>query len=115
MKNYRIAFSITLTTTLLLAGLVAFLWFYPSKVYPPRSEEATVPPSASHSAAPAAPSASTESAAEPKLVPVTLTPERMQSIGVKTGTVAYREVHDEIRTTGNVEVDETRLADVQVR
>ncbi|MEO8051904.1 MAG: efflux RND transporter periplasmic adaptor subunit [Acidobacteriota bacterium] len=39
----------------------------------------------------------------------------MQSIGVKTGTVEYRQVHDEIRTTGNVEVDETRLADVQVR
>jgi membrane fusion protein, copper/silver efflux system len=46
---------------------------------------------------------------------VTLTPERRQSIGVKTGTVEYRQVHDEIRTTGNVEVDETRLADVQVR
>jgi Cu(I)/Ag(I) efflux system membrane fusion protein/cobalt-zinc-cadmium efflux system membrane fusion protein len=39
----------------------------------------------------------------------------MQSIGVKTGTVEYRQVHDEIRTTGNVEADETRLAEVQVR
>jgi Cu(I)/Ag(I) efflux system membrane fusion protein/cobalt-zinc-cadmium efflux system membrane fusion protein len=39
----------------------------------------------------------------------------MQSIGVKTGPVEYRQVHDEIRTTGNVEVDETRLAEVQVR
>jgi Cu(I)/Ag(I) efflux system membrane fusion protein/cobalt-zinc-cadmium efflux system membrane fusion protein len=39
----------------------------------------------------------------------------MQSIGVKIGTVEYRQVHDEIRTTGNVEADETRLADVQVR
>lgn len=39
----------------------------------------------------------------------------MQSIGVKTGVVEYRDVRDEIRTTGNVEVDETRIADVQVR
>jgi Cu(I)/Ag(I) efflux system membrane fusion protein/cobalt-zinc-cadmium efflux system membrane fusion protein len=39
----------------------------------------------------------------------------MQSIGVKTGVVEYRQVHDEIRTTGNVEADETRLAEVQVR
>jgi Cu(I)/Ag(I) efflux system membrane fusion protein/cobalt-zinc-cadmium efflux system membrane fusion protein len=39
----------------------------------------------------------------------------MQSIGVKTGTVEYRQVHDEIQTTGSVEVDETRLAEVQVR
>jgi Cu(I)/Ag(I) efflux system membrane fusion protein/cobalt-zinc-cadmium efflux system membrane fusion protein len=39
----------------------------------------------------------------------------MQSIGVKTGTVAYKDVHNAIRTTGNIEVDETRLAEVQVR
>jgi len=39
----------------------------------------------------------------------------MQSIGVKTGTVEYKDVHDEILTTGNVEADETRLAEVQVR
>jgi Cu(I)/Ag(I) efflux system membrane fusion protein/cobalt-zinc-cadmium efflux system membrane fusion protein len=39
----------------------------------------------------------------------------MQSIGVKTGVVEYRTVRDEIRTFGNVEADETRLSDVQVR
>lgn len=51
----------------------------------------------------------------PDLVPVTLSPNRMQSIGVKTGVVEYRTVRDEIRTFGNVEADETRLSDVQVR
>ena len=49
------------------------------------------------------------------VVPVTLSPNRMQSIGVKTGVVEYRTVRDEIRTFGNVEADETRLSDVQVR
>ena len=39
----------------------------------------------------------------------------MQSIGVKTGVVERRKVQDEIRTVGNIEADETRLADVQVR
>jgi RND family efflux transporter MFP subunit len=34
---------------------------------------------------------------------------------VKTGEVERRPVEDEIRATGNVAVDETRLADVQVR
>ena len=48
-------------------------------------------------------------------MPVTLTPERTQSIGVKTETVEYRQLNDEILTTGNVEADETRLSDVQVR
>jgi Cu(I)/Ag(I) efflux system membrane fusion protein/cobalt-zinc-cadmium efflux system membrane fusion protein len=49
------------------------------------------------------------------LAPITLTPQRMQSIGVTTGVVERRKVQDEIRTVGNVEADETRLADVQVR
>jgi Cu(I)/Ag(I) efflux system membrane fusion protein/cobalt-zinc-cadmium efflux system membrane fusion protein len=39
----------------------------------------------------------------------------MQSIGVKTGVVQYKQVQDEIRTTGDVEADETKLAEVQVR
>jgi len=39
----------------------------------------------------------------------------MQSIGVRTGVVERKSVEDEIRTTGNVAVDETRLAYVQVR
>jgi hypothetical protein len=54
-------------------------------------------------------------ASEPNLASFTLTPQRMQSIGVKTGIVERRKVQDEIRTVGNVEADETRLADVQVR
>ena len=55
------------------------------------------------------------SASEPNLAPVTLTPQRMQSIGVKTGVVEFRPVRDEIRTVGNVEADETRISDVQIR
>ena len=38
----------------------------------------------------------------------------MQSIGVKTGVVEFKTLHDELRTTGSVEVDETRLAWVQI-
>jgi multidrug efflux pump subunit AcrA (membrane-fusion protein) len=59
--------------------------------------------------------AGTGPSSEPNLVPVTLTPQRMQSIGVKTGVVEFRPVRDEIRTVGNIEADETRLSDVQLR
>jgi RND family efflux transporter MFP subunit len=52
---------------------------------------------------------------EPNLAPVTLTPQRMQSIGVKTGIVEFRPVRDEIRAFGNIEADETRLSGIQVR
>jgi RND family efflux transporter MFP subunit len=65
-------------------------------------------------AAPAAPGTGAP-ASEPNLAPVTLNPQRMQSIGVKTGVVEFRPVHDEIRTVGNIEADETRISDVQIR
>src|SRR5579859_2693133 len=54
----------------------------------------------------------------PKETPLTsiqLTPERMQSIGVTFGTVEMRTLDDEIRATGNVDVDERRQAYVQTR
>lgn len=47
--------------------------------------------------------------------PVQLTPQRMQSIGVKLGRVEMKRVSNEIRVTGNVDVDERRLANVQLR
>src|SRR6266568_1823604 len=49
------------------------------------------------------------------LVPIQLTPERMQSIGVKTGTIEFRQLNDEIRATGTVAIDETRVSYVQIR
>jgi len=44
-----------------------------------------------------------------------ISPQRLQSIGVKTGIVQRKPVEDEIRATGNVAVDETRMSYVQVR
>src|SRR6266852_9270993 len=113
MQRYRTAFFVTLGITILLAGAVVLLWLDPQGVRARISSAATNSPSSSpqnRTTPTAEPSAS-----EPDLVPVTLTPQRMQSIGVKTGAVEYRQVHDEIRTTGDVEADETRLAEVQVR
>lgn len=63
-----------------------------------------------------APAASPPAApSEPSLAPVTLTPERVQRIGVKTGVVEVRAVHDELRTVGTIEADEARISDVNVR
>src|SRR5215467_9829479 len=53
--------------------------------------------------------------APPPLTPVEITPERMQSIGVKTGRVEYKNIESDIRATGTVNVDERRLAYVQTR
>jgi Cu(I)/Ag(I) efflux system membrane fusion protein/cobalt-zinc-cadmium efflux system membrane fusion protein len=121
MQRYRIAFFVTLTTTVLFAGALIVSWLNPPWLEQRtawmtgwrgilRHEEGADP------AATEAPSPqSGQPAAETSLAPVTLTPQRMQSIGVKTGEVEFRQVHDEIRTTGTVEVDESRLSEVQVR
>ncbi len=52
---------------------------------------------------------------ETPLVPVQLTQEQMNSIGVKIGTVEYKQLSDEIRATGTVDVDERLQSFVQVR
>jgi Cu(I)/Ag(I) efflux system membrane fusion protein/cobalt-zinc-cadmium efflux system membrane fusion protein len=56
-------------------------------------------------------SASSEAA----LSPVQLSPERLQSIGVETGTVEWKQVTDDIRATGTVDIDERLISYVQVR
>lgn len=109
MQRYRIAFFITLAAAILLAAGVVLLWIGPQVL------KARISSVVSRTSSSPEPTRSELPATEPVLVPVALTPQRMQSIGVKTGTVEYRQVHDEIQTTGSVEVDETRLAEVQVR
>src|ERR1700722_8931429 len=52
---------------------------------------------------------------ETPLAPVQLTPDRMQSIGVKTGTVEWKQISDHIRATGTVEINELQVSYVQVR
>lgn len=49
------------------------------------------------------------------LTPVQLSPQRMQSIGVQTGTVEYKQLDNDIRATGNVDIDQRLIAYVQVR
>ncbi len=56
-----------------------------------------------------------EQSMAPSLAPIRLTPERMQSIGVQTGEVKYKQVSDNIRATGNVDIDERLVSYVQVR
>lgn len=52
---------------------------------------------------------------EAPLVPVQLTNEQMNSIGVKTGSVEYKQLNDDIRVTGTVDVNERLQSSVQVR
>ena len=115
MRRYRIGFFVALSAAILFAVAFAYLWFHPHASMAHNAAWSADLPSSSPSNPPSNARPSASAGSEPSLVPVTLTPERMQSIGVKTGVVEFKQVHDEIRTTGNVEADETRLAEVQVR
>ncbi len=91
----------------LAAGLGVYWWKFKPHASPAQGKRETI------ASAPQSPPPSTPP--EPRLAPVQLTPQRMQSIGVTLGTVESRPVNDEIRVTGNVDVDERRVAYVQTR
>ena len=133
MKNYRSAFLFALAGNVLLATALAVFWWSShhaemaqSGLSGARQQAITVMKKLGIDVMPASgqPEAMQSQANSPApaiapgetpLVPVQISPQRLQSIGVKHGRVARKTVDDEIRTAGNVAVDETHLAYVQVR
>ena len=107
---------------IVLLAAVAGVWVYRSHEVKPsgsgvRSMAGDVQPAA---VGPSATVTETTSAApamkmETSMAPLKLSPERMQSIGVKTGTVEYKQLSDDVRATGTVNIDEQLLSYVQVR
>ncbi len=117
MKTYRTAFVAALIGNVLLAAALGFVWWRshsPEQTIKLRSLLPAVlqPQPANTSTAPAPP---LPVSSEPALAPVQLSPQRLQSIGVKLGRVQRKEVTTEITTAGNVAIDETRISYVQVR
>jgi Cu(I)/Ag(I) efflux system membrane fusion protein/cobalt-zinc-cadmium efflux system membrane fusion protein len=114
MKTNRTGFLLALIGNVVLAALLVGVWLHYRAANPMAdvpTQQANYSAQDSMSTSMATPSASTEA----PLVPVQISPQRLQSIGVKTGKVERKLVADEIRTTGSVAVDERRLAYVQVR
>jgi len=101
-------------------AVLAGIWVYRSKRTKPSM---TAPMSGDVQPAAAGPSPETkmsdpsmpEQKIEAPLVPIQLTPERMQSIGVTTGTVESKQLSDDIRATGTVDINERLVSYVQVR
>jgi Cu(I)/Ag(I) efflux system membrane fusion protein/cobalt-zinc-cadmium efflux system membrane fusion protein len=105
----------SLVWLVLIAGATGVL-LYRSRTRAAVVESSGVEPVAVGPAvSPKAPAAAEAPAADVPLVPIQLTPERMQSIGVRTGTVEYQDLGDEIRATGTVAIDESRVSYVQIR
>lgn len=114
MRAYRIGFLLAVAGNIVLAAIVVGVWLHYRGSRP--AMDSIPPTQASSGAQPSAEGPTVAPASsETPLVPVQISPQRLQSIGVKIGKVERKTVADEIRTTGNVAVDETRLAYVQVR
>ncbi|MGO9850020.1 MAG: hypothetical protein ACLPTM_00170, partial [Steroidobacteraceae bacterium] len=110
MKNYRAAFVAALVVNVALLGVVVGFWWH---------SRAPLPAVSAGSQGSGAPMAAVPSAtpgqAELPMVPIQISAQRLQSIGVKTDEIQRRFVEDHIFTTGDVAVDETKLAYVQLR
>lgn len=114
MQNYRKAFAFALVGNFALIAVLAGFWWHSSC----QKKMAVTMPPASNETSGGSPNTAQDGEMAPHeaaLVPVQLSPERLQSIGVRMGRVERKSVGDEIRVTGNVLVDETRLAYVQTR
>ncbi len=115
MKNYRAAFIVTTVIAALLAAALAFIgWRYGlDRAAAPTAMLRT--DSAAPSAESSTPAPGQTAATRTPLAAVQLSPQRLQSIGVKSGVVEVRPVYNEIRTVGNVDVDEQLLSYIQLR
>lgn len=126
-NNYRRAFWIALTTTVVLATVASVLWWrlshagtgsQPGNSSPTESMEPMAQPSSANTSGSEPAAGGNHQAGnmpETPLAPFQLTPQRMQSIGVVLGKVEYKPVSTELRFYGNVQVDERRQAYVQTR
>lgn len=116
MNKLRIGLLAALGGNIVLLGTVAGVWWHFHSRQPASgvASQAGDPPVSMGPATPPSPGASPGHARTP-LAPLQIGPERLQSIGVTVGEVRRKLVQDEIRTTGNIAVDERRLAYVQVR
>ncbi len=126
-SNYRRAFWIAVTTTVVFAIVASLLWWRlghaaPSS-QPGNSSVSESMDSMAQTSSANGSSSETGSAGDPQagnmqetpLAPFQLTPQRMQSIGIVLGKVESKPVNTELRLYGNVQVDERRQAYVQTR
>lgn len=107
-KNYRNAFLAAVAVSIVLAVLLGWQMAKTRAMNVPNPAAAEA-----SSSGPASPGPNISP--EPQLGPVQLAPERMQRIGVKLGKAEFKQVTDEIRVTGTVDMDESRVAYVQTR
>jgi Cu(I)/Ag(I) efflux system membrane fusion protein/cobalt-zinc-cadmium efflux system membrane fusion protein len=115
-RTYQFALGSAIIICILLATALAYVLLHGKLLVPQTASEDTVVARGPQSSAPAMPSgAAAPSAAEPALTPIQLSPQRLQQIGVTTASVGFKNVTQDLRAPGSVDIDEQTLSYVQTR
>jgi Cu(I)/Ag(I) efflux system membrane fusion protein/cobalt-zinc-cadmium efflux system membrane fusion protein len=116
VTNYRSIFLVTLAALIMVGAVAGWLWWN-SSFNPYRRTRQPVTNDLSQNSSQGAQFATDSAAPAPDtaLASIQLSPQRMQSIGVKIGKAESRIINDEIRSYGNVLPNERRFAYVQTR
>ena len=116
-RTYQIALGAAVVICIALASALAYVLFRSTQRPSQAAEQDTV-----LARGPAATLASTQGKASapspdagPSLAPLQLSPQRMQEIGVTTAAVEFKNISDDLRVPGNVDIDEQKLSYVQTR
>lgn len=115
-QNYKKAFGTTVVVCLLLAAALGFDLLRANSGLRPNGETDPVVargPVVTEHENPAGNSASDSPALI--LTPVQLSPQRLQAIGITTATVELRQIDDQLRLPGNVDINEQQVSYVQTR
>jgi Cu(I)/Ag(I) efflux system membrane fusion protein/cobalt-zinc-cadmium efflux system membrane fusion protein len=114
-QSYRRAFGIAVVICIVLAGALGFLFLRSSHTTQGALEtDPVVAKGPAVNEQTPARSVSEENSA-PVLTPVQLSAQRLQAIGVKTATVTLRDINDQLRIPGNVDINEQQVSYVQTR
>lgn len=114
-RSYRSAFFVALILNLLLATGFGYYWWHSHRMTRSATESQTKAAGENRSTDESNSNPTPPAQVDVPIAPIQLTPQRMQSIGVKLGTAQMKTISNETRVTGNVEVDERRVSSVQVR
>jgi multidrug efflux pump subunit AcrA (membrane-fusion protein) len=114
-RTYKQAFVISAVICFLLVGALAYVMS--GRRYLSSKSDNSVPVMAKGPDVSDQPQAQTVSASGTSmtLVPLQLSPQRIQAIGVKTALVEIHNVSNELRVPGNVDMNQRQLAYVQTR
>lgn len=117
MKNYRVAFLAALSVAILFAAGLGYVGWRTYGRAHTQAGDPQSPGGAASSSGGVTEGKNTTAGApvETPLAPVELSPQRLQSIGVKTGLVELKPVYNDIRAVGNVDVDEQLESYIQLR